>query len=290
MPEQAVKRVAAPSLILLAPLVVLAGCDPGTDADSAASGRDASMKHVRLVFRGAVSSASWGGGSSTCSMSATRVLERPRTGAGGLIVYRDIMELAVEKAAVTHSTTSVVGTLPRRILDALGHVLPWKRPDGGSLGLGNGGGRGRPRVVFDGLDIQSVEPGQRTFQLSAERGKLSFDPDTLVLAGSVAIATPAGEELRSPRALLSRDFEGIHLPAGYQLDGKRFAAGALVIGADGRLAVATHVPEIRSADLLERTEGVILSQFADKAPGELRALLLALLAHAGSGALMEPRL
>jgi hypothetical protein len=144
------------------------------------------------------------------------------------------------------------------------------------------------RVLFEDLAIQVVESGQGELLLSAKRARLSFDPDTLVLDGPIVMTTRLGEELRSARAAFSGDFEGIHLPAGYEIGGQRFTKGALVVDAEGALTPATQVPELQYDDHISRTERAVLKYFSKRAPSELQPLIFAILAHLGPGGFREP--
>jgi hypothetical protein len=146
------------------------------------------------------------------------------------------------------------------------------------------------RVLFEDLAIRVVESEGRELLLSAKRARLSFDPDTLVLDGSIVMTTPLGEELRSARAAFSGDFEGIHLPAGYEIGGRRFAQGALVVDAGGALTPAALVPELQYDDYVNRTERAVLTHFAKRAPAELQPLIFAILAHLGPGGFSGPLL
>ena len=123
--------------------------------------------------------------------------------------------------------------------------------------------------------------------LSAKRGRLGFDSDTLVLDGEFVMTTSLGEELRSNRAVFSGNFEGVHLPLGYELDGERFANGALVVDAGGDLAPATNVPELRADDYLDRTERLVFAHLAKHVPPALRPLMLAVLAQRSSPGAQE---
>jgi hypothetical protein len=203
---------------------------------------------------------------------------RHRTGGGGLLFYHDVKELVAEEAEITVRTHAGGATRFSRVLEGVSSLFASTASGDPSLPIAVGSGGAHGRVLFEGLAIRMIERGGGELLLSAKRGRLSFAPDTLVLDGRIEMRTPVGEELRSSRAAFSAGFEGIHLPAGYAIGGTPFAKGALVVGAEGRLAPAADVAAVRLDDRLERTERQLLAHLVERAPRELRPLIFALLA------------
>ena len=254
--------------VSLALLVALTSCAPEptatADVGSAAPGGADPATRERVVL-GGISLNALGADGESSSLSATRLAVRRRTGGGGVLVYHDVMELVAEGAVITLSTDGGNGTLLSRVLESVRRPFEWNQSSDSPLLIAPGSDEIAGRVLFEDLAIRVVESGGGELLLSAKRARLSFDPDTLVLEGFVSITTPLGEELRSVRAAFSGDFEGIHLPAGYEIGGRRFAQGALVVDAGGALATAAQVPELRYDDYLNRTERAVLTHFAKRA-------------------------
>jgi hypothetical protein len=288
-----VKGAVAVGLVSLAFLFAPTSCAPGPaptpGAGSSAPGSAEPVERERFVLEG-VSLRAFGADGESSSLSAKRLVVRQRTGGGGLLVYHDVMELLAEDAAITLSTDGGVETPLSHILEGVKRLFESESSGNPSMPTASGSEGLAGRVLFDDLAIRwGTESGRRDLLLSAKHGRLSFDPDTLILDGRIVMMTPLGEELQSPRAAFTGDFEGIHLPAGYELGGQRFAKGALVVGAGGRLSPATQVPALSYDDYLDRKERMVLTHFAKWAPPELRPLVLAFLAHLGQGGFREPQ-
>jgi hypothetical protein len=288
---RAVKGAGGVGVLPLAFLLAATSCGPRpaaiAEAGSGAAGVDTRVDRERVALFG-VSLNTWGKDCGSSSLSAKRLVVRHRTGGGGLLFYHDVKELLVEDAEITVPTDRGGGTKLSRVLEGM-ECLFASTPSGDPslpIAVGNGGSG---RIVFEGLSIRMVEREGAELLLSAQQGRLSFGPVTLVLDGRIEMRTPLGEELRSPRAAFSGDFEGIHLPTGYEVGGARFGKGALVVGAEGRLAPATGIAEIRLDDRLERTERQILGHLVKRAPRELRPLILALLASLAPADSDQPR-
>lgn len=286
-----VRQVAVLGLLPFALLLCVASCTPHpaatADAGPGAPGGDPRVDRERVVLRGATLDALGEDGGSS-SLSARRLVVRHRTGGGGLLFYHDVTELAAEDAEITVRGDAGDGAALARVLEGVKRLFR-SAPAGDpppSLASGSGGAYGR--VVFESLAIRVLGSAGDQLRLSATRGRLSFDPELLLLDGRIEMTTSLGEELRSPRAAFSRDFDGIHLPAGYEIGGRSFAKGALVVGSEGRLAPAAEVAEVRLDDRLERAETRILGRLVDRASRELRPLILALLASRVPGDSHQP--
>jgi hypothetical protein len=204
------------------------------------------------------------------------------------LVYYDVTELTVDDAVITLSMDGGSGTLLSRVLGGVKRPFESELSSDPSTLVASRRNGITGRVLFEDLAIRIVESGRAELLLSAKRARLSFDPDMLVLDGPIVMTTPGGEELRSARAAFSGDFEGIHLPAGYEIGGRRFAKGALVVDAEGALRLAAQVPELRYDDHISRTERTVLKYFSKRAPPELQPLIFAILAHLGPGGFREP--
>jgi hypothetical protein len=284
---------AALGFMSLALVGALTGCAPESavveDGHSGVTGRIDPATHEQFVFGGISLNTLEEDGDSS-SLSATRLAIRHRTGAGGVLVYHDVMELVAEGAVITLSTDGADGTLLSRVLGSVKRPFEWDPSGDSSLLIASGNDEIAGRVFFEDLAIRVVKSEGGELLLSATRARLSFDLDTLVLDGSIVMTTPLGEELRSSHAAFSGDFEGIHLPAGYEIGGRRFAQGGLVIDAEGALMPAVRIPELRYDDFVNQTERAVLTHFAKRAPAELQPLIYAILAHLGPGGFRGPLL
>ena len=292
LPARGVKNALAPGLVLLALLVALTGCSPSpvpvTEAGSPAQGRAGPVGPHRLVFHGFSLNTRLGEGRGS-SLSAKRLVVRRRTGGGGLLVYHDVRELVAEDAAITVST-SASGEVPlSRVLEGVKHLFASDHSGEPLLRVTSGNQRIGGRVVFEGLTIQVVRSEQTELRLAAKRGRFSFDSDTLLLDGQVVMTTALGEEVRSPRAAFSGDFQGVHLPLGYELGGERYASGALVVGDGGWLVPAADVPKLRAHDHLDRPERLVFEHLAKHVPAELQPLMLAILGQLTPPSAPEPQ-
>jgi hypothetical protein len=274
-------------------LVALTSCAPEpaavADVGPAPSGH-ADPATRELLVLGSVSLNAPGADGESSSLSAARLAVRRRIGGGGVLVYYNVTELVVADAVITLSTGGENGTLLSRVLESVKRPFESSQSSDSSLLVASGKNEISGRVLFEDLAIRVVESEGRELLLSAKRARLSFDPDTLVLDGTIVMTTPLGEELRSARAVFSGDFEGIHLPAGCEIGGRRFAQGALVVDAGGALTPAALVPELQYDDYVNRTERAVLTHFAKRAPAELQPLIFAILAHLGPGGFSGPLL
>jgi hypothetical protein len=205
-----------------------------------------------------------------------------------MIVYHDVLEMLAEGAVIDLSS-AISGDLQlSHLLVAMSQLFSDDFSEAAPGLFEKDEFQSGSRVFFNNFSIRMTTDGGEELRVSAKRGRLSFGPDMLVLEGRILMLTPSGEVLRSPSAAITDDFDGIHLPYGYELGGERFARGGLVLASEGELARARELPRLEIGDMRDRTERKVLQHLAKNAPAGLRHLVSAFVAHLGPGSIEAP--
>ena len=131
----------------------------------------------------------------------------------------------------------------------------------------------QPGVIYDQVYQLRV--------IEAKRGMLNLRSKTLLLYGDVSLSTAGGYEIRTRRAVLAREHEGMYLPLGYSRHEERFTASSfLVLDGEGKPSHAVlSTRGLDYEDLIEKRERLVLRHYADRAPPALKPLLLAILSQ-----------
>lgn len=284
-PQDGLERrtAAAVGLAWLAALALPLACTPRPD-DPASSGASASKPGAAepvygLALDGVSVLEHDDSGSS--SLTARHVVYRNRSGAAGFLTYHDLAELLAVDVDLSIQLSSSGGFSSifervKRLLAPESTVEPFERE----------ASRAGPivtRLLFENLSIRQQSPGKE-LSLEADRATLNFDSETLVLDGRVVMRTSGGEEVRSRRAVLSGEQDGMYLPLGHTRGGRHLATSSfLVLDSQGRLSATPGTRHIAYEDLIEKRERLVLDHFAKRAPQALKPLLMAILAQLGSG-------
>jgi hypothetical protein len=217
------------------------------------------------------------------SLEVGRAVVRNRKGFGGFITYDDFAEVLLvdTEVRISHAPTAGFSSILAAIDDALLGTFAHGAPESVDLTAEREGAL-LTRLVFKRLAIEQ-RTWTRPLVLSAARARLGFDSRALVLEEGVVLAAPDGTRVRAPRAVLSRDHDGMFLPLGHVYEGvQRRGSAFLVLDVKGRLSATPVIAEISYEDLISQREQLILAHYAERAPPALRPLLLAVLGQLGA--------
>lgn len=255
---------------------------PGVIAASKTAGSGIALKRPdEFSLEGISVFSSWDGGEPS-SLSAKSILGRKRTGAGGLVVYHDVMEVRALDVSITVQVDSEDEALLSHVF---GGVKRFFSREGLPTPLGGApsGNRSVLPVVFKNLSIRLQQSGQKEVTIAATRARLNSDSDTLVLAGQVVMTTPRDGDVHASQAVFSSEFDGIYLPAGYTIGDRRMGGRRLlVVDASGVTSEASSLPDVDYEDLIERREKLVLAHFLKAVPSELKPLLFLFLGKIGT--------
>jgi hypothetical protein len=274
-------------------LAQLLSCAPATDGASASPGAESEWSSQgRIALKGLSISARdeerlW-------SLQAADMVYRNRRGAAGLVTYHDFAEVFATDARLSIELNAWDGfsSIPEAMASLL--VLEEEAPllqeeeevEASEMDIlesdpsDQKGIVRRPavtRLLFETLVIKRVS-AELGISFEADRGRYDIHAGTLVLEGNVTMRTSLGEEINAPRAVLSREHDGLYLPLGYDRGDKPDRQRRFVVLNDkGELSATTGGEPISYEDLIEKRERLVLNHYVDRAPPALRPILIAAL-------------
>jgi hypothetical protein len=213
-------------------------------------------------------------------LTAGRAEYRTRVGGAGFITYHDLTELEfvgvelVLESAVPLPFSEYVRRIYRTaggLRDRAGPV----RADKKTL----------TRALFKDLTITQISP-TTTLVLSAARGRLDLDTETLILEGGMTVANGSGQAFEAPHAVLAGDYNAMFARGGRWQGGRQIGRSTyLVVDDIGQLSTSGGMFEPTYADAVERRERMMLEHLLERAPSALKPLIYALLQAGQSGPL-----
>ena len=240
---------------------------------------------------------------SESSLTIGRLIGRKRTGGAGLFTYHDLRELVLTNTelVITSSSPSLSIEPLLDYVRTLSSVIGQKQPSD------EGGPEPITRLVFENLTIRMRHPTLPEFGLSADKARLNFDSNMLVLEEGAKLSPPRGKRLAAPVAVLAEHEAGVYFPRGYWVDAPKQqdckisvvlsprsgevehfgrvcggpalqASAFFTMDPSGSLSPARVVPAIDYEDPVAKRERIALAQFIDRAPNEWKPLLLMMMA------------
>jgi hypothetical protein len=267
-------------LLAATPVAILGGCREGPrELESVASKRGPPAARHGFTLE-AASLASTRDGRRELLLAVDSFLLVNRVGLRGLLVYQNLKELHA-----THVELDLFEDEPRpeglSFQSALSEALASLGSLAGTAIRTPGGPDTGDRdlltlVVFRDLGIRVHLPGERRVSILAGRARLSLDTELLVFDSGASFLASDGSRLGAERAALSERGE-IQLPAGYVLDGRPYAGGAVFVITQlgGFRREASAPPELEWIDVVEESEALLLARLLRGAPPYTRALLSA---------------
>lgn len=274
-------------------LAQLLSCAPATDGASESAGAAPEWSSQGRVALGGVSISArdeerlW-------SLRAAGMVYRNRRGAAGLVTYHDFAEIVARDARLSIELNAWDGfsSIPKALASLLvseedasllqdeAQVEVSEMDTLDSDPSDRKGIMRRPavtRLLFETFVINRLSD-ELEVSFEADRGRYDMHAGTLVLEGNVIMRTSLGDEINAPRAVLSRQHDGLYLPLGYDRHDKPDRQRRFVVLNDkGELSATTGGEPISYEDLIERRERLVLTHYVDRAPPALRPILIAAL-------------